>query len=74
MATILFAAVHVLQEKTSTLIQECESGQVGGMLPRRFEDQPRLFTESATPEQEDHYQGVGEADFGAVDGAIADGF
>ena len=44
------------------------------MRPGRFEDERDLLSEGAAPEEEDHYQGVGEADFGAVDGAVAGGF
>lgn len=44
------------------------------MLPRRFVDEPELLTDGAGAEEEDHDHGVGKADFGAVDEAIADGF
>ena len=44
------------------------------MLPCGFEDEPELFTHGAGAEEEDHDESVREADFGAVDGAIADGF
>ena len=44
------------------------------MLSGRFEDEPEFLAHGAGAEEEDHDEGVGEAHFGAVDGAIADGF
>lgn len=44
------------------------------MLPRRSEYHLDLLLQGAGSEEEDHDQSVGEAHFGAVDGAIADGF
>jgi len=44
------------------------------VLPCRFEDEPEFFPEGAGAEEENHDEGVGKADFGAVDEAIADGF
>jgi hypothetical protein len=44
------------------------------VLARGFVDEVDLLAERARAEEEDHDQGVGEADFGAVDRAIADGF
>ena len=44
------------------------------MLPRRFEDEPEFFAQGAGAEEEDHHQRVREAHFGAVDGAVAEGF
>ena len=70
----LFPAVQVFEEEAGSLVEDGEAGQVGGVLPRRFEDEPEFLAEGAGAEEEDHYEGVGEADFGAVDGAIAQGF
>lgn len=44
------------------------------MLTCRFENEPELFADGAGAEEHDHDEGVWEADFGAVDEAIADGF
>ena len=44
------------------------------MLPSCFEDEPQLLSHWTRAEEEDHDQRVWEADLGAVDGAIADGF
>ena len=44
------------------------------MLPSSFEDEPEFLSYGAGAEEEDHDQGVREADFGAVDGAVAQGF
>lgn len=44
------------------------------MLACGFEDEGDFFAYCAGAEEEDHDEGVGEADFGAVDGAIADSF
>lgn len=70
----LFAAVSVLEQETAALVEKRELGEVGGMLSCRFVDEPELFSHRAGAEEKDHDEGVGEADFGAVDEAIADGF
>ena len=70
----LLAAIDILEQQAGSLVEDGEAGQVGGVLPRRFEDEPEFFAQGAGAEEEDHYEGVGEADFGAVDGAIAQGF
>ena len=44
------------------------------MLPRGFEDEPELLAQGAGAEEEDHHHSMRKADFGAVDGAIAEGF
>ena len=44
------------------------------MLSRRLVHQPEFFPHRARAEQEDHHQGMREADFCAVDGAVAGGF
>ena len=74
MAALFFPAVDILQQQTRTLVQQSELGKVGGVLPRRLEDEPELLTNGAGAEEEDHDEGVGEADFGAVDQPIANGF
>jgi hypothetical protein len=74
MEIVFFAPINVLQEQTSALVQQSKFGEVHGVLPCRFEDEPELLTNGSGAEEEDHDEGVREADFGAVDGAIADGF
>lgn len=44
------------------------------MLPCGFVDELDLLLHGAGPEEEDHDQRMREADFGAIDQAIADGF
>ena len=44
------------------------------MLPCCLEDEPELLTKGAGAEEKDHDEGMRKTDFGAVDGAIADGF
>lgn len=44
------------------------------MLLRRFKDHLNLLLDGTGPEEEDHDEGVREAHFRAVDGAITDGF
>ena len=44
------------------------------MLPRGFEDEPEFLADGAGAEEEDHDEGVREADFGAVDEAVAECF
>ena len=44
------------------------------MLARGFEDEQQFLAHGAGAEEEDHDESVGEADFGAVDGAVAGGF
>ena len=44
------------------------------MCSSSFEDQSDFLSKAAAAEEEDHDEGVGEADFGAVHGAIAGGF
>ena len=45
------------------------------MLTCGFEDQEKLFSYGRVGAEEEHHdEGVWEADFGAVDEAIADGF
>lgn len=39
---------------------------------RSLEDEAEFFAHTAGAEQEDHDEGVGEADFGAIDEAVAD--
>lgn len=68
-----FAAVRVLQDQTAALVKQSKFSEVGRVLPRRFVDEPELLAHGAGAEEEDHDEGVGEADFGAVDEAIADG-
>jgi hypothetical protein len=41
------------------------------MVPRRAQDQACFLTERPRAEEEDHDEGVGEAHFRAVDGAVA---
>ena len=74
MHALLFAAVDALQRQHTALVQQRELGEVRGMLPCGFVDELDLLLHGAGPEQEDHDQRVREADFGAVDEAIADGF
>lgn len=70
----LLLAVDVAQRQHTALVQQGKLGEVHGVLPRRSEYHLGLLLQGAGPEKEDHDQGVGEAHFGAVDGAIADGF
>lgn len=44
------------------------------MLARSFIYEGQLFAHCTGAEEEDHDEGVGEADFGAVDQTVADGF
>lgn len=44
------------------------------LLGSQEEKWARLWHVRSIPEQEDHDQGVGKADFGSVDGAIAGAF
>jgi len=39
-----------------------------------FEDQVELLAKRTGAEEEDHDEGMGKADFGTVDGAVAHGF
>jgi hypothetical protein len=71
---LLLASIQVLQQEAGAFIQEGEFGQVGGVLPGGLEDEPELLAHGAGAEEEDHDEGVGEADFGAVNGAVAEGF
>lgn len=41
------------------------------MVPRGAQHERQLLPEGAGAEEEDHDERVGEADFGAVDGAVA---
>lgn len=70
---VFLATIHVLQQQTAALVQQGEAGEVGGVLPRGLEDEPQLLSKGAASEEEDHDEGMGEADFRPVDGAIADG-
>ena len=44
------------------------------MLARGEVDEAQLFADRASAEEHHHDEGVGEAYFGAVDGAVARGF
>lgn len=71
---LLFAAVDALQRQHTALVQQRELGEVRGMLPCGFVDELDLLLHGAGPEEEDHDQRMREADLGAIDEAIADGF
>lgn len=70
----LLPAVRVLQQQAAALVQQGEFRQIRGVLPRGLVDEPELLAYGAGAEEEDHDERVGEADFGAVDEAVADGF
>lgn len=70
----LFAAVAILQQEAAGFVEESEFREVHGVLPCGFEDCPYFFAEGSGFEEEDHDEGMREADFGAVDEAIAQGF
>ena len=71
---LFLSAVHVLEQQAGAFEEDRETSQVGGVLPSCFIDEPKLLTHSAGTEEEDHDEGVGEAHFGSVDGAIAECF
>lgn len=66
--------VEHAQYQHARLVYHGEGREVAGVLPRGFEDEPDLFPHGAAAEEENHDESVGEAHFGAVDGAIAGGF
>ena len=62
------------QDQHDRLVNGGERRQVPRVLPRGFEDQAQLAAKGTRAEEEDHDEGVGKADLGAVDGAVAGAF
>lgn len=61
----------MLEDEAGGLVDGGELGQVAGVGAGGAQDEPGLVAQRALAEEEDHDEGVGEADLCAVDGAVA---
>lgn len=67
------AAIGSFEHHPSALVQERKLGQVQGVLAGGLVDGPEFVAQRAGSEEHDHDEGMGKANLGTVDEAIADG-